>query len=140
MHKYLYLSLLFFFPLNSYSQINEDIEVESFFPIIQSCASFPGGDEELRIFVKKNLKYPEEAADNNIEGSVLVSFTVTKAGEIRDIQIIRKVDALCDAEAVRIVKSMPRWIPCCPNKTPVACSFTLPISFRLDRDEEIETY
>lgn len=74
-------------------------------------AQFPGGKDFLKSFLQKNLHYPPEALDMAIEGLVVVQFIVEKNGAISDVKVIRSNDPLLDAEAVRVVQSMPKWIP-----------------------------
>lgn len=92
-----------------------------------------GGDAELMRYLSSNLKYPTIAAENGIEGRVVLKFVVGKDGSISDVQVIRSLDPSCDKEAVRVVKSMPKWIPGMQNGHPTAVYFTLPVVFRLQK-------
>ncbi|MBN9303331.1 energy transducer TonB, partial [Dysgonomonas mossii] len=78
-----------------------------------------------------NLKYPVVAQESGIQGRVTVRFVVSKTGAIEDVNVIRGIDPSCDKEAVRVVKSMPKWIPGKQNGLNVPVYFTLPIVFRL---------
>ncbi len=100
---------------------------------VQKKASFPGGKEALTNFLKNNLTYPSIAADEGIEGTVIVSFVVGKTGEIRDVKVMRPVDKALDEEAIRVVKSMPKWTPAMNNDRPCASFFRLPVNFRLNK-------
>ena len=95
---------------------------------------FPGRIAECMKFIKKNMQYPEEAKKEGIEGQVICQFTVTKDGSIEDIIIVRSVHKLLDQEAIRIIKSMPKWIPGKNKNGEVENSkFTLPITFKLPK-------
>jgi protein TonB len=77
------------------------------------------------------LKYPTIAAENGIQGRVTLRFVVSKTGEITDVNIIKGLDPSCDKEAVRVVKTMPKWIPGKQNGRNVPVYYTLPVVFRL---------
>ena len=94
--------------------------------------SFPGGLEKLYAYIQSNIKYPAEAKDQDVEGTVYVEFTVNADGTIGNVQIARGLTEACDAEAVRVVKSSPKWIPGNDEDgNPVSTTLTLPISFKL---------
>ncbi|MDR0811456.1 MAG: TonB family protein [Paludibacter sp.] len=92
---------------------------------------FIGGDKKLLEFINKNLNFPPEAADNAIQGRVICGFVIEKDGSIRMIEIIRSVDKLLDAEAVRVIARMPKWQAGRQNGKPVRVYYTLPINFKL---------
>lgn len=92
---------------------------------------FPGGKTELGRFLSNNLRYPTIAAENGIQGRVIVKFIVTKDGSIKNAEVVRSLDPSCDKEALRVVNSMPKWIPGMQNGNKVAVYFNLPILFRL---------
>lgn len=97
-----------------------------------SKAGFVGGDEALREFITANLRYPVEAAENGIEGKVIVSFTVLDDGTITDPKIERPVDPSLEAEAIRLVKSMPPWEPATDDDgVPMDSRCYIPVNFRL---------
>lgn len=100
--------------------------------ILADNASFPGGEEALEKYISANLKYPATAAENGIEGVVQVSFTVKADGSIGTIKIDRMVDPDLEQEAIRLVKSMPVWIPATGNGTPIDSRQTLKIPFTLN--------
>lgn len=99
---------------------------------IQKPPSFPGGDTELMKFLSKNIEYPTLAKENNIQGVVALTFVVGKDGSVNDVQIVKDIGGGCGKEAVRVVKSMPKWIAGEANGNPVKVRFTLPVRFRLD--------
>ena len=92
---------------------------------------FPGGESALLGNISQHLTYPKIAQENGIEGIVIVRFMINKDGSISNIQIIRSLDPSCDKEAIRIVKSLPKFIPGKQNGVTVAVWYTLPISFKL---------
>lgn len=100
---------------------------------VEVMPQFPGGNGELMRYLSANIKYPTIAAENGIEGRVVLKFVVSKDGSISNIQIVRSLDPSCDKEAVRVVKGMPKWIPGMQNGHPVAVYFTLPVLFKLQR-------
>ena len=96
--------------------------------------SFPGGDAGLIDFLRKNIRYPQAAADNNIEGKVVVQFVVTKTGRVGDVKVVRSVDPDLDCEAVRVCKALPAFTPGRNAEgKPVNVWYTLPVQFKLDR-------
>lgn len=101
------------------------------FVSVEQMPQFPGGDAELMRFIGSNLKYPTIAAENEIGGRVVIRFVVGKDGRVSDIQVVRPLDPSCDKEAVRVVKSMPSWIPGMQNGRNVPVYYTLPIIFKI---------
>ena len=101
---------------------------------VEVMPEFPGGMEEMIKFLQMNIKYPEQAAKDKIEGRVIVQFIVDKTGQVSDVQVARSVSEELDAEAVRVVKSMPQFIPGRQDGKAVAVWYTLPISFKLQGD------
>jgi TonB family protein len=97
---------------------------------------FPGGQAEMMKFIFGNLKYPKEAADKKIQGRVTVQFTVKADGNIDDVSVLRGVDPLLDAEATRVIKTMPAWTPGKHKGKIVAVRFLLPIVFQLKKEPE----
>lgn len=106
-------------------------EPDKVFVSAQFMPQFPGGEAEMYRFISENLKYPVVDQETGIQGRVTVRFVVTKTGEISDIQLLKGVSISCDKEAMRVIKSMPRWIPGKNNGEPVQVYFTLPIVFKL---------
>ncbi|MDE6086501.1 MAG: energy transducer TonB, partial [Muribaculaceae bacterium] len=91
----------------------------------------PGGEGELMKYLNKNLTYPTLAAENGIQGTVLLQFVVQKDGSIGEVKVVRSKDPDLDKEAVRVVKGMPKFIPGRMNGQPVNVWFTLPVRFKL---------
>ncbi|MFA6058321.1 MAG: TonB family protein [Taibaiella sp.] len=92
---------------------------------------FPGGMAALLAFVQKNLRYPNEAREDGIEGRVIVRFVVNTLGEIEGAKIMRGIGGGCDKEALRVVNAMPKWKPGKQNGHNVKVYYTLPITFKL---------
>lgn len=101
------------------------------FAKLEAMPSFPGGDEELFKFLSHNMEYPEAAVKNKVKGRVIVRFTVDKDGNVTSPEVVEGVSPELDAEALRVVKSMPKWNPGIVDGKPADVKFTLPISFRL---------
>ncbi len=99
---------------------------------IQKPPSFPGGDAELLKYLAQNIKYPPLARENNIQGSVVLTFVVGKKGDVSDVQIVKDIGGGCGKEAVRVVQSMPKWSAGEANGNPVKVRFTLPVRFKLE--------
>lgn len=106
-------------------------EPEKIFTAVEEQPKFPGGDAELYKWLSKNIRYPEMAAQNNIQGRVTVQFVVEKDGSVGEVKIVRGKDPDLDKEAVRVVKSLPKFIPGKMNGQNVRVWYTLPISFKL---------
>lgn len=98
---------------------------------------FPGGQKELMKYLSNNLKYPEDAVKQRIEGRIVVQFIVTKIGEISNIKVLQSLHPSCDEEAVRFVFSMPKWIPVKQNGIPMDTYYTIPIRFKLEKETEV---
>ncbi len=99
---------------------------------IQKPPSFPGGEAELMKFLNKNIEYPALAKENNIQGVAVLTFVVNKDGSVSDVAIVKEIGGGCGKEAVRVVKTMPKWSAGEANGHPVKVRFTLPVRFRLD--------
>ena len=99
---------------------------------VEEPAIFPGGTIELIKFINKNLLYPKEALNNKIEGKVMLSFIIEKDGSVSDPKIIKGIGYGCDEEAIRIINSLPKFIPAKQNGNPVRMQMNLPVIYRLD--------
>lgn len=100
---------------------------------------FPGGQQALLDFLRQNVNYPEQAKKDSIEGRVVVGFVIDTDGSITDPKIVRSVHPLLDAEALRVVKLMPKWEPGSENGTPVKVKYNLPISFKIGEPSSLPT-
>ncbi len=86
-------------------------------------------------YLKKSFRYPESALNNNIEGRVIVKFSINEDGSISDVHVIQSLSPDCDSEAVRLYRNMPRWRPGMQNGKRVKVIFTQPLTFTLDKDK-----
>ena len=112
---------------------------ESVFEVVEQMPEFPdGGMAGLMEYFKKNLRYPEEAKKAGTQGRVVVQFLVNKNGAISDVSVLHSVDRLLDAEAVRLVRSMPKWKPGMQKGKAVTVKYTVPLSFKLMEDVKAE--
>ena len=101
------------------------------FDVVEQMPSFPGGDAELMKFLSTHIKYPVVAEENGNQGRVIASFVVERDGSITDVKVIKSVDPSLDKEAIRVLKSMPKWIPGKQNGSTVRVKYTVPVTFRL---------
>ena len=99
---------------------------------IQKPPSFPGGERELLKYLAENIKYPPLARENNIQGSVALSFVIQKDGSVSDVSVLKDIGGGCGKEAVRVVNGMPKWSPGEANGHPVKVRYTLPVRFKLE--------
>lgn len=106
-------------------------EEDKIFNYVAQMPSFPDGQMAMYEFIRKHMRYPAVAKDNRIEGQVIVQFVVSKEGDIINAKVVRSVGGGIDQEALRVVKSMPRWNPGKHNGKAVPVTFTLPIKFEL---------
>ncbi len=104
---------------------------EQIFVAVEQPAEFPGGQPALMKWLNNNIRYPEAAQQNDIQGRVVVNFVVEKDGSIANVKIAKGVDKDLDREAIRVVKKMPRWQPGKNNGVAVRSYFNLPVTFRL---------
>jgi TonB family protein len=104
--------------------------------VAEKMPEFPGGQAEMQKYVQQNLVYPELARQKGISGTVAVRFVVKADGQVDNIEVLRSVGGGCDEEAVRVVRSMPRWSPGVQNKRAVPVYFTIPIRFNLTTPAE----
>ena len=112
--------------------VNTDEEVDqTVFEIVEEQPEFPGGMEAFMKYLAKNIQYPERAVDNGIQGKVMVRFVVERDGSVASVEIKKSVDPALDKEALRVVKSMPRWKPGKQQGKAVRTRFSVPVVFRL---------
>ena len=113
--------------------IDEEEEVieEQIFSVVENEPEFPGGMEALYKYLAQNIKYPQLARENGITGKVYVTFVVEKDGSIANPKVLRDIGGGCGAEAIRVVKAMPKWSPGKQRGKAVRVQFNLPVSFNL---------
>jgi len=109
------------------------------FDVVEEMPQYPGGPQALFKFLSENVKYPAEAEKAGIQGRVIATFVVEKDGSISQPTVVKSVNPLLDAEAIRVISAMPNWIPGKQNGKVVRVKYTVPLSFNLDGGgEEID--
>ena len=106
-------------------------EENKVFDVVEQMPSYPGGNGALMQYLSSHIKYPVIAEENGIQGRVICTFVVERDGSITDVRIAKSVDPSLDKEAMRVVSSMPKWIPGKQNGSAVRVKYTLPVTFRL---------
>ena len=110
----------------------EEEEEEVIFMVVETMPEFPGGQQALFKYLSENVKYPVIAQENGIQGRVICQFVVNKDGAIVDVEVVRSGgDPSLDKEAVRVIKSMPKWNPGKQRGKAVRVKYTVPVNFRL---------
>jgi protein TonB len=112
-------------------EIVEENNSEKPYQFVEQMPEFPGGEDELRKYLQKNIVYPAIAQENGIKGTVYLSFVVSPDGSLSKVQVVRGIDKSCDDEALRVVNKMPPWKPGRQNGKAVYVKFTIPIKFEL---------
>jgi len=106
-------------------------EKEEIFRSVEQMPQFPGGEAALMKYLQSHMNYPPMAAENNVQGKVIVQFVVDKTGKVGEVKVVRSVDKDLDKEAVRVCKSLPKFTPGRQNGQPVSVWYTLPVTFKL---------
>ena len=115
-----------------FEEEEEEVNEQEVFFVVEDMPTFQGqSSDAFRIYIQKNLKYPIIAQENGISGRVFVQFDVNAKGDITNVVVVRGVDPSLDKEAVRVVKSSPKWTPGKQRGRPVRVRFTFPIVFQL---------
>lgn len=112
---------------NEESVYNEVNEIDK----VDEKPSFPGGESAMKSYLNSNVKYPDVAQENGVQGRVIVESIIEKDGSMSDVKVIRSVDPSLDREALRVVKAMPKWTPAKLKEIPVRTKCTTPVVFRL---------
>lgn len=107
-------------------------ETEEIFTVVEQQPEFAGGYDALAAYLRENMQYPKVARKMGIEGTVHVSFLVSKTGSISEVKVLRGIMAECDKEAIRVVERMPNWKPGRQNGHPVHVRLVMPLKFRLN--------
>ena len=108
------------------------------FDVVEEMPQYPGGAQALLEFLNQNVQYPEEAEKAGIQGRVIATFVVEKDGSVSNAKVVKSVDPLLDAEALRVISAMPKWKPGKQNGKVVRVKYTVPLSFHFDGVREIE--
>ena len=111
--------------------VSQKDQKEDPFNVVEDMPAFPGGMEAMIQFISSNIKYPADAQKQKVDGRVLVNFVVEKDGSITEVKVIKPAFPSLDAEAIRVVKAMPKWKPGYQRGQAVRVQFTMPINFSL---------
>lgn len=104
---------------------------EKIYSSVETMPQYPGGMKYFKRYIDRNLKYPEEAKKNKIEGVVVMQFVVEKNGDITNPRVMRRLDESLDSVAMNLIKGMPRWIPASDHGIKVRCKYSVPIAFKI---------
>lgn len=107
---------------------------QTVYDMVTQAPAFPGGQQAMKQFIKENMKYPQIAKENGIQGRVILQFVVDETGKVTDPKVLRGIDPSLDTEAIRLVSSMPRWTPGQQDGKAVAVRYTMPVIFSLNED------
>ena len=113
-------------PVEKPKEVKEEV-----FRSVEQMPQFPGGEAALMKYLQSHINYPPMAAENNVQGRVVVQFVVDKTGKVGEVKVVRSVDKDLDKEAVRVCKSLPKFTPGRQNGQPVSVWYTLPVTFKL---------
>lgn len=117
--------------LESHREIAAEVVDNKVYDFVEQMPSFPGGDSELRKFLSSNVRYPEIARENEIQGTVVMRFTVDRDGSITNVTVLASPDNSLTKEATRLIGSMPNWIPGKQNGVAVRVNYNVPIVFKI---------
>ncbi len=124
---FLFVFFMAFVSLNAYSQ--SDGGDNNIYALVDEPAKYPGGQAEMFKYLKDNLKYPEVAKANNVHGRVIVAFVIEKDGSTSEFKVKRGLSNECNEEAIRLIKSMPKWEPGKKKGKAVRTSMMVPVNF-----------
>ena len=109
----------------------EEVQEQEIFQIVEEMPAYPGGEQKLMEFIAKGIKYPQIARETGIQGRVFVGFVIEPDGSVSNVKVLRGIGGGCDEEAMRVVKSMPKWKPGKQRGKAVRVSYMLPVNFKL---------
>ena len=109
----------------------EEVQEQEIFQIVEEMPAYPGGEQKLMEFISKGIKYPQIARETGIQGRVFVGFVIEPDGSVSNVKVLRGIGGGCDEEAMRVVKSMPKWKPGKQRGKAVRVSYMLPVNFKL---------
>jgi TonB family protein len=115
-------------------------DINGMYTVVQKMPEYKGGTSALLQDISRNLRYPVLAQENKISGKVILQFVVTKTGSIGEVIVVRGIGSGCDEESVRVVKSLPNFIPGMINGVTIDVWYTLPISFRLEEGPNFNSF
>ena len=117
------------------------LDENAVFMVVEKMPEFPGGQQALFNYLSKHVNYPKAAQEQAIEGRVICQFIVEKDGSINNVTVVHTSgNESLDKEAIRVIQSMPKWKPGLMQGKPVRVKYTIPINFRLVKDEAYEEY
>ena len=111
--------------------VSQKDQKEEPYNVVEDMPAFPGGMEAMIQFLSSNIQYPADAQKQKVDGRVLVNFVVEKDGSITEVKVVKPTFPSLDAEAIRVVKAMPKWKPGYQRGQAVRVQFTMPINFSL---------
>jgi protein TonB len=130
--SFIIVALLLFSNIGLKAQKKEKtVNAEGVFFKVEEMPEFPGGEQALRDYIAGNIKYPEQAIKDSIMGKVFISFVIDTAGRVEEAKVVRGVHPLLDNESLRVIRSMPAWIPGKEKGKPVKVAYTIPVAFLL---------
>lgn len=119
------------------SQVKKEI-TETKIIACEKMPCYPGGEEALLKYLSKNMSYPEQARNENVTGTVYISFIVSQNGDLKNIQILKGLGYECDEEAIRLIKNMPYWEPGEQRGKPIEIQYNMPIKFPFTKENKWE--
>ncbi|MBI1835768.1 MAG: energy transducer TonB [Flavobacteriia bacterium] len=125
--------VVFIFALFHFIAFSQDTTSVSEIVIVKTQAEFPGGNLDLIFFIDENIQIPSVVKEKNINGKCILRFMITDKGELKNVEVIQNVPDCpeCDAEAIRLIQSMPNWIPATRDGIPIRTHYNIPIVFKI---------
>lgn len=142
MHKLILITIIIACSFSAFAQNGETdtvsitkhaVEGDEILTSVEQMPMFPGGISSLIQYLSVNIRYPELARKENLQGKVIVQFVISKSGKVTNVELKRDIGGGCGIEALRVVNAMPEWKPGMQDGKPVNVYYTLPISFILDK-------
>lgn len=124
---------------DAYSIVMRKKSGEKIYSNVETMPQYPGGMKYFKRYIDRNLKYPEEAKKNKIEGVVVMQFVVEKNGDVTNPKVVRRLEASLDSVAMNLIKGMPRWTPASDHGVKVRCKYSVPIAFKIPVPKPIVT-
>jgi len=118
--------------LIEYKSFSLNSDTTKIFDVVEQMPQFPGGEEALMKYITQNIHYPVKDFENGIQGRVICHFLVNRKGEISHVEILRSLDSSCDIESIRVIRTLPKFIPAKQNGVSVNVWYTLPVIFKLE--------
>ncbi|MFA4853498.1 MAG: energy transducer TonB [Bacteroidales bacterium] len=115
-----------------FSQEIKEVKKSPVLTIVEIMPKFKGGEQAMYKWLSKKIKYPKNAKENEITGTVIITFVIEKNGSVSNVEILKGIGGGCEEEALRVIKLMPKWKPGKQSGVPVRVQFNLPIIFTLE--------